>query len=142
MKPIPEIKRRLDKLTDVRYECDDSSITVFPTDETGFTVTLTENSPDHFTVFFEGWHEDFTDAEEAMNAFAFGLSDECRLKESRRGSFAYKWTVESLEDGKWQADTTTGLLLFPFWRKPEIRYLQNKVLSHGFTQMITDQNQN
>jgi hypothetical protein len=67
-----------------------SSISVLPSADNGFTVTL-RVSGEGYTVFFDGWHEDFNDQEEALNCFAFGLADECRLKESRRGGFAYKW---------------------------------------------------
>ena len=128
MSLIDEIKTRLSKYPHAQYETDDSSITVLPLADDGFSVVLTVN-PDGYTVFFEGWHEDFRDDAEALNCFAFGLSNECRLKEFRRGGFAYKWTVESSEDGQWMEHSTTGLFLFPFWKKLEIRYLQNNLLA-------------
>ena len=65
-------------------------------------------------MFFNGWREDFQQPEEALDCFAFGLSDECRLKETRRGSFAYRWTVESKQNGEWVADSETGLFLSRF----------------------------
>ena len=128
---IEELKRRLNSLSNARYQADKDSITVFPNDTDGFTVTVTKNHANTYTVFFDGWHEDFDDLEEIVNVFGLGLSDECRLREYRRGSFAYKWTVETLEDGKWEEQSTTGLLLFPFWRKQQIRYLQNRLLVDG-----------
>ena len=128
MNVIEELKRRLDTLPNARYEADDSSITVEPNDPHGFTVTLTKNSGNHYTVFFNGWHEDFEDIEETINVFGLGLSNECRLREYSRGNFAYKWTVETLEDGGWQEQSTTALLLFPFWQKRQVRYLQNRLL--------------
>lgn len=125
------IKELTDKIEqnfpDARYESDQSSLTVFPADEDGFTVSLVSDS-DHYTVFFNGWHEDFESAEETTTIFGLGLSNECRLREYRRGDFAYKWTVEFLEDGQWEEQSTTGLLLFPFWRRSQVRYLQNKLL--------------
>src|SRR5262249_14251262 len=54
------------------------------------------------TVYFNGWHENFSDPSEALDCFVFGLSDECRLKEHRRGNVAYRWTVESKK--KWRMD--------------------------------------
>ena len=128
MDPIEELTRRLNRLPDARYESDQSSITVFPNNADGFTVSLTKNA-NSCTVFFNGWHEDFESHDEAVAAFGFGLSDGCRLREYRRGSFAYKWTVESLEQGQWKEDSTTGLLIFPFWRRSEVHYLQNKLVS-------------
>jgi hypothetical protein len=129
MKVIEEIKSRLSKYPDVRMESDASSVTVLPVSAEGFSVALTENIGNGYTVSFEGWHEEFEDAEEAMSVFALGLSDECRLREYRRGGFPYKWTVEFWEDGQWMEQSTTGLFFFPFWLKSEVRYLQNKLLS-------------
>ena len=128
MNLIDEIKARLSKYPNAEYESNASSISVLPSSDNGFTVGLNVNHGG-YTVFFDGWHEDFHDEEEALNCFALGLSDECRLRESRRGSFAYKWTVESKEDGEWMEHATTGLFLFPFWKSPEVRYLQNNLLS-------------
>jgi hypothetical protein len=128
MNLIDDIKTRLSKYTHIRYESDASSITVFPHSPDGFTVTLVVNEGNLYTISFEGWHEDF-EGEEALNVFAFGLSYECRLKEYRRGNFAYKWTVEYLDDeGQWKEESTTGLLLFPFWKRSTVRYLQNNLL--------------
>lgn len=129
MKVIEEIKSRLSKYPDVRMESDASSVTVLPVSAEGFPVALTESIGNGYTVSFEGWHEEFEDAEEAMNVFALGLSDECRLREYRRGGFPYKWTVEFWEDGQWMEQSTTGLFFFPFWLKSEVRYLQNTLLS-------------
>lgn len=42
-----------------------------------------------------------------------------------RGSTACSWTVEGLEDGNWQGDSTTGLVLVPFWRKRRTLYRRN-----------------
>ena len=128
MDPIEELTRRLNNLPVARYESDQSSITVFPNNTDGFTVSLTRNA-NTCTVFFNGWHEDFENPDEAVAVFGFGLSDGCRLREYRRGGFAYKWTVESLEQGQWKEDSTTGLLIFPFWRRSEVHYLQNKLVS-------------
>lgn len=127
MDPIEELKPRLQRIPNVRYESDASSITVFPADADGFAVSIVKNV-NGYTVSFNGWHEEFESADEAMNVFGLGLSDECRLREYRRGGFAYKWTVETLEAGQWQEQSTTGLLVFPFWRRSQMHYLQNRVL--------------
>ena len=127
MNVIDEIKAKLNKYPHAKFESNSSSVSVFPTSADGFTVGLTVNQ-DSYTVSFDGWHEDFQDEEEALNCFAFGLSSACRLKEYRRGNFAYKWTVESKENGKWVEDGTTGLFLFPFWIRKEVRYLQNNLI--------------
>jgi hypothetical protein len=53
---------------------------VHPRDRSGFTVGL-RITPSGFTVYFEGWHEEFTSEDEALNCFAFGLSPKCRLRD-------------------------------------------------------------
>ena len=127
MGTIERIKAKLQKYPHVKYESDRNSISVFPASDDGFTVSLTVHS-DSYTVSFNGWHEDLQSEEEALNCFAFGLTSDCRLKEYRRGNFAYKWTVESQEHGEWVEDGTTGLFLFPFWMRKEVRYLQNDLI--------------
>src|SRR5262245_36227173 len=131
MNVIEEIKRRLSKYPDVQFSSDACSITILPISAEGFSLTVTETSCNGYTVSFEGWHEDFEDGSEAMNVFAFGLSDECRLRQYRRGGYAYKWTLESWEDGDWKEESTTALVFLPFWRKVEVRQLQNKLLSRS-----------
>ena len=127
MNLIEEIRHRLAKYPHVEFKCDDKSISILPTSDRGFSVGVIVK-PDSYTVSFDGWHEDFKNGEEALNCLAFGLSSECRLKEYRRGNFVYKWIVESRENGEWVADSEIGLLLFPFWRKKGIRYLQNYLI--------------
>ncbi len=133
MRAIDEIKAKLAKYPQAECKSDDFSISVFPSSDEGFTVSFYEQER-NFAVSFNGWHEEFQDQDEAMNCFAFGLSTECRLKESLRGGTPYKWTVQSCEDGMWVDDSSTGLLLVPFWRKKEIRYLQNGLLRQEATE--------
>jgi hypothetical protein len=128
MNPIEEIKTKLRKYPNAKYESTDSSITVLPSSNVGFAVGF-EGIAGRYTVSFNGWHEDFTDASEALDCFAFGLSDECRLKEYRRGNFSHRWVVESKQNGQWVADSETGLFLFPFWRRADVVYLQNNLIS-------------
>jgi hypothetical protein len=124
MDVIEEIKVKLVKYPQARYQADANSISVLPTSDEGFIVSLAA-SQNKFTVSFGGWHEDFRDKSEALNCFAFGLSTDCRLKEYRRGKVAYKWVVEAKENGVWVGYTETGLLVFPFWMKKKVCYLQN-----------------
>ena len=129
MDPMAAIKNRLTKYPGIRYEEGAGTITVLPADDSGFEVSLSVESDD-YVVSFLGWQEHFTDPEDALNCFAFGLSEQCRLKVSYRGTIPYRWTVEYAESGKWLDDSTTGLLLFPFWRKPEFKYFQNRLLQN------------
>lgn len=127
MNVIETIKLKLQKYPSLRYECGDNSITVFPPSSVGFEISVFMLEGE-IKVHFEGWYERFDDAESALNYFAFGLSEECRLRVTYRGNQAYKWTVESKQEGQWVADGTVGLMFFPFWRKKSARYFQNSIL--------------
>jgi len=129
MTAIEKIENKLRKYPSARYSRVGDTITVEATDGDGFSVWLTEKKPG-YTVGYDGWHEEFDDEEDALNAFAFGLSDDCRLKVVRRGSSDCAWTVEGKnEDGNWIGDSTTGLLMTPFWKKKSIAYRQNHLIT-------------
>jgi len=134
MNAIDEIKSRLQKYPQAKSEIEGNRITVLPLDESGFAVSLVDNSP-NYTVSFDAWHDEYEDVEKALNAFAFGLSDDCRLKVTYRGNFAHVWTVEERdENGEWFSCEWIGLnemgLLAPplFWLKKRYVYLQNTLL--------------
>ena len=128
MNPIAAIKARLAKYPEIRYQEQEGEIIVFPLDESGFAVSFSVAAGEH-VVSFSGWHEHFADPQEALNCFAFGLSDQCRLKVSYRGAHAHQWTVESFESDSntWVESSSTGLLVFPFWRKLTMKYFQNRL---------------
>lgn len=128
MSAIETIKARLAKYPHAQFTATETSIVVEPYKPDGFKVRL-DVRPGGFTVSFEGWHEEFESENEALNCFAFGLSSACRLRTDLRGGFPYRWTVESLEDGRWVSDSTTGLLVFPFWRPRRTLHRQNHFVS-------------
>lgn len=128
MNAIEKIKAKLSAYPDVRYSETADEIEVHPRDQSGFTVGL-RMTPSGFTVRFEGWHEEFTSEDEALNCFAFGLSPECRLAVVFRGGTETKWVVEGFENGAWTPDSETGLLLQPFWRSARVEYRQNRILN-------------
>jgi len=127
MNPIDEIRDRLARYPKARWETGPDSVTVFPVDDSGFAVSFLI-ADGEYIVSFSGWHEHFTDAHQAMNCFVFGLSEDCRLKVYTRGSVEYRWTVETQSSGSWVEDSTTAVLLFPFWRRLRVEYRQNRVL--------------
>jgi hypothetical protein len=130
MTAIEKIQERLQRYPELRFTIDGSTLTVEAPDADGFSVWLTEQQPG-FTVGFDGWHEEFEDEREALEAFAFGLREECRLKVIQRGETDCSWTVESREGDKWREDSTTGMLLTPFWRKKRVVYRQNRGIGRG-----------
>ena len=111
----------------LRYTEDGGTIVVHAPTPDGFDVSISED----LIVGYDGWHEHFDTPEQALECFAFGFSDQCRLKITYRGNFACKWTLESLVDGQWVEDSTTGLFFFPFWRTPRVEYRQNGLLKGG-----------
>jgi hypothetical protein len=127
MTAIEIIKEKLNKYPHVKYKIKGSHIEILPMDETGFAVSLEENNGEYI-VFFEGWHEHFTNQQEAINCVAFGLSDSCRLKVIRRSGKPYKWIVEHFNNGTWKKDSETGLLIFSFWKKRTKKIYQNKII--------------
>lgn len=110
---IPRIKEKLQKYPDVTYTARADYLEIPAQGPEGFRVWVQER-PGHYTVGFEGWHEEFTEAGAAIDCFAFGLSPACRLSVFRRGSIDYKWQVLHQVDGQWIADSETGLFFFPF----------------------------
>jgi hypothetical protein len=124
---IQIIKEKLKKYPQISFEETENYISVLPVSDDGFTVSL-EINQNIFKVFYNGWHEDFEDEEKALNCFAFGLSNECRLKEFRRNNQPYKWAMEYKNGKDWIEDITTGLLIFAVWQKQTIHYLQNDLI--------------
>ena len=102
---------------------DEAHITVPAASSSGFEVSLFTKP--ELTVYFDGWHETFESEDEAVSCFMLGLSDSCRLQVTYRGEKPHKWVLEWRRDGAWQADSVTGLLYVPFWKKAKIAYLQN-----------------
>jgi hypothetical protein len=129
---IAQIEAKLAKDEHARYVVEGSddarTLTLQPADSNGFTLRLTER-PGHWTVAYDGWHEEFDSEREALNCFAFGVSAACRLRVEYRGDTAVKWTVESLSNGAWVAHSTVGLLDPFFWRRHSVRYLQNHLIA-------------
>ena len=108
----------------VRVRSDVHRITVEPASQDGFTVELSEAAAE-YVVRFDGWHQRFESAEDAMKYFAFGLSGDSRLAVTLRGKTEVAWTLESRSDEGWVADSRTCLLLVPFWRPKRVLHRQN-----------------
>lgn len=126
--PISQIKTRLKDYPQLRFEEGRGTIEVKPESEEGFPVSFADNETE-FIVSFAGWHDHFSDVDDALKCFAFGLSNAARLKVYSRRGVEYKWVLEYQRDGKWEEDSTTGTFSFPFWCKRKVKYLQNCVLN-------------
>jgi hypothetical protein len=125
---IKKIKEQLEKFPDVEITHNyENSISVKPKDESSFPVTLTIDD-NKYTINFKGWYRDFFTEDEALDCFAFGLSNDCRLKVISVNKIEYRWILELKEAGKWVEDSEANLSLFPFWKKKKITYYRNKLL--------------
>ena len=131
MDAIEQIRQRVKKYPNMKCEIEKHRATIFPQDEQGFSVSLTKNGSG-YTIEFGDWHEEYKNAESALNAFAFGLSEDCRLKVGYQGRFPHVWLVEEKdEDGNWFPCEWIGCnemgLLVPslFWLRKRVVYLQN-----------------
>ena len=130
MSAIETIRAKLQSYPQLQYEHTSSSITVSPESPDGFPVSFYVEGA-RFVVGFGGWHEHFDSESEALNCFAFGLSDQCRLRVTTRGSTDCRWTVQHLVGGSWCDESETGLLLFPFWRHRSERFHQNRIIRNA-----------
>lgn len=121
-----KILTRLEKYAGHKVKYDAESISIICENPDSFEVSIFELG-DCFQVGFDGWHERFENLDAALDCFAFGLSERCRLKVTMRGRMECAWTVQSNETTGWENDSTTGLLLVPFWRAKRIVLRQNNL---------------
>ena len=127
MDPIAEIRARFKKHPNARCQAGTDWIRYEPDSENGFPVELRVGDGE-FIVSYDGWHKHFQEVESALDCFAFGLSDMCRLKIVSRGGQPHKWILEFRRNGDWAAESRVGLFVFAFWRPPEIEYRQNALI--------------
>ena len=139
MPAIDELKQILSTLN-VEYSASDHAISVKPNEPGGFEVELTEHG-DEISIHFEAWHEHSVAPGPAIEHFLAGLTDHVRLRVSRFGGNAWRWTAEFLEGEDWNA---LGSMYYPFsmrfWRKSEKVYLQNHRISFDTVAHLTWEN--
>lgn len=128
MNAIEIIKEKLKKYPQLIYSIEDNYIKIEPPDDTGFSVWMSDHNPG-YTIGYDGWHEEIEHLDEALEAFVFGLSTQCRLKVIQRGNIDCAWTLEYKVDNNWIEDSSTNLFFVPFWKKKNIIYKQNNIIS-------------
>jgi hypothetical protein len=127
---IENAKSFLKKYPDLNCEIGDGYINVFPSSPDGFVVSFSElrgDPEEKYLVSFEGWHESFSNSEQAFRCFKAGLSSNCRLQIFERGKKQYKWILEVKEDGEWKKHSVTAWIFFPYWRRRTIKVYQNQL---------------
>lgn len=121
------ISARLENYSGYDVKWDTESLSVFCENPNSFEVSICELG-DSFQVGFDGWHEHFDNLQTALDCFTFGLSTQCRLKVTLCGTAECAWTVQSQVGSNWEDDSTTGLLLIPFWRSKSVEFRHNVLL--------------
>jgi hypothetical protein len=124
MDPILELKEKLAKHPELSFSATQTSLSVDAPSADGFSVSFYASSQD-YVVHFDGWHEHFDEAAKALECFAFAYSGECRLAVTYRGRMPVRWTLESLEGGRWRVDSEVGHFFVPFWIRPHVVHKQN-----------------
>ena len=120
-----------DKLNDYQgFEIEESTnkLIVIQLSESSFKVSMYTDD-DRYTVYYEGWHTQFKDEDEAIKCFLFGLSSDCRLKVTYAGEVAVRWADEALDRTEWVTHDETGSFFYPFWRRKSVRYLSNNIIN-------------
>lgn len=128
MKTLADLTQRLERHSDIRFDSSDKRLTIRAKDESGFDITVLDEEF-QVTVYFEGWHNHFQNMEEALQCVGFGLSDKCRIKVDRRGTTAYRWTLEYRDGDNWKPDDSTSLVFYPYWKTKSVAYLQNHFIT-------------
>ena len=113
-----------------RYTLGRGSITIVPEDRGGFTISVRESAGPgrrRYRVSFDRWHAAFETESEALDCVAAGLAGDYRLRVTKRGGSAYRWTLEGYEEGLWRVASTVTRPLHRFWGVREILYLKNRL---------------
>jgi hypothetical protein len=141
MPHFDELVQKLRQHPDLRCQQSENELTIDCPNDGGFSISIRRNS-DEYMVYFGNWHGHFDTLEEAVAFVNFGLSDCCHVREFRRGDVPYWWVIERRVEGKWLRVQTTGVLVFPFWRKKKEVILQNRVFNRDCTaaEDISDKN--
>jgi hypothetical protein len=129
---IKQIEDVLKKHPGIPYQIENNTISVDPKSADGFCVWLTCNEAEYI-IGYEGWHQHFTDIQDALEWFWNGLTNKYRLKVKSASGKPYSWTTEILEDGKWLSCGLTSLIMLAFWKKKTVSYLQNSWIDSDTT---------
>ncbi len=125
---ISRIREKLLKYPHVAYTTAEGSLEIPALSPTGFKVWIREHEGQH-AVGFEGWHEEFADADTALKCFGFGLSPACRLRVFRCLGTDYKWQVLSQVDGEWVIDSEVSLIFPTLFLPKKQRDLRNEIVA-------------
>lgn len=122
------IIKKLEHFQNISYKIEENILTVFPSNNYGFQVSFVVTKNKYY-VYYDVWHSEFKDEDEAISCFAFGLTNKCRLRVNSRGSKDYKWILEYNEEGEWKEHSYTSVFNFKIWNSKNTRYLTNNLIN-------------
>ncbi|RYG32480.1 hypothetical protein EON81_20565 [bacterium] len=136
---VRRISAVLSAYPEAKVEAEELSIYVLPANDEGFTVLMFMEN-DVFSVYYNGWHQEFEDEETAIGTFMTGLTKQVRLIEVRRGGEAYRWTLETQTGDGWWTVSTTSLPYAPFWKRKRPVVLQNSLVKERVVERVVSEN--
>ncbi len=125
--PFDVIHARLRPFPQARVETYANGLEVQPLDALGFPVTFAEVDSG-IRVTCDGWYGYFASPDQALKCFFQALSPAARLRVTIRGTTRCRWRLELESDNGWTPLVERARLAIPFWRRPAIHYLQNRLL--------------
>src|SRR5260370_7730038 len=132
-----EIIKMLKQYPHAEYELGEDLVRVLPVTPEGFDVIIEQIWENHFTVSFDGWHEDFFSQEKALACFFMGLSNRCRLQTLENCASRFHSTLHTPDGTQWREGSSTRRFIHQFWKASVTTYLQNDLLrDSGVDQLV------
>lgn len=121
----------LKRFPELSYEVGENQITVARPNDRGFSVWfLNYGSHSKYEVGFDRVWMPIEDAYEAINCFAWALTDRCLLRTEKQGDNAISWAPGCIYGDEWRG-LGPEFRKYPslsFWKRKTVEYLQNEVI--------------
>jgi len=111
-------------------------ISVKPQHQESFTISIFAE-PGQIVVFFEGWHQHFSPAEEnisveeacrnALGLMEEGISGQCKLVVKKASGKGYRWSLYLCKEDKWVPYSVVGLLFYNYFGRRTKEELINRL---------------
>ena len=126
--PLDVLVGKLSRYPQLRHTLVADGCEIDPPNEGGFKIGLHVNGERWVVTFGEGgFHEEFSDSEDALEFVAFGLSDHCRLREVT-APLLRRSIVEQLSENGWSTVFEVGALWWPIAFGTREKVFQNNLI--------------
>lgn len=98
---VGKVADLLDDYPGIRYTSRKNYLHIYPPAANGFPIAVECLAGGQFMVMFCYWFEVFDNEEEAIQMVRFGLSGDCRLRVSRKGTNYLEWTPQYRMRDEW-----------------------------------------